>query len=499
MKILSADQIRKADQYTIKNEPISSVDLMERAVTNAKLAMPIFYINQKILIVCGPGNNGGDGLVIARHYSDQDEVEVVVLNFNDQYSDDFKTNLERLRECNVKITTIKSADELKINDPDFIIDAIFGSGLNRPVEGFPAEVIEKLNNYEAKRLAIDIPSGLFADDNDENDGTIFKADETITFQLPKLSFQFAEYAEFVGQVTVLDIGLLKSFIEDEKTDHEVLTERGARKILRNRKGFSHKGTYGHALITAGGKGKVGAAVLSSKAALKSGAGLVTAHIPRCGYDVMQTAIPEVMCIVDSGDECLKDDIDYSNFNAVGVGPGIGHHEETRFVVEELIKTTEKPLVLDADALNLLSEHPQWLDHLPKGSILTPHPGEFKRLFGEINKPIKRLEKIKDWCSKTECYLLYKDHISFLVTPDRKVFFNSTGNSGMATGGSGDVLTGIITGLLAQKYSSFQAALLGMFVHGKAGDDALEKESFESLTASDIINNLGEAFKSIRHE
>lgn len=500
MKILSTEQIRQADAYTIANEPISSVDLMERAATKC-----FNWINShiskdhKFRIFCGTGNNGGDGLVIARLLLDKNyKVETFIVKFSDKFSDDFTINFEKLSKyTKVKISEITKDSEFpEIYHNDIVIDAIFGNGLKKAVKGFTANLIEHLNKSMAKIIAIDIPSGLYGDDNSGNTGAVIKAFHTLTFQQPKLSFMFSSNAVYVGNWHILEIGLHPDFMRSEKTKNYYVELNDCKLFYKPRTKFSHKGNYGNALLISGSKGKIGASALSAKACMKSGVGLLTVQVPNCGYQIVQTSINEAMVISDSNENHISDIIDLKNFDAIGIGPGIGSHEETQKVLKMVIQNSANPLVIDADAINILSENKTWLAFLPKGSILTPHPKEFERLTGKKANDTKRYELQKALSVKHSVYIILKGANTSISCPDGSCYFNSTGNPGMATAGSGDVLTGILLALLAQGYNSHETSILGVYLHGLAGDFAAERYGFESLTATDIITHLGKAFKKL---
>lgn len=512
MKILSAEKIREADAYTIKHEPIKSIDLMERAGSlcfdwlyhAAPNLFPESITEEKdwvFYVVCGVGNNGGDGLVIARLLQRNGyNVEVVVVHISDKPSKDFATNIDKLGKGKKSVTHIrKEKDVVDFPDDAIIIDCIFGTGLNRPVEGIALQVVEKINTCRSTVVSIDMPSGLYDGDNSKNDvAGIIRSDYILTFQAPKLSFFLAENAGVVGQVEILDIGLHPDFMESVEADYHYFTPSEAAAMQKQRPLFSHKGTYGHALIIAGAYGKWGAAILSAKACMRSGAGLVTSHIGKAGADLILQAMPEIMISADESETKLTKLPELAPYNAIGIGPGIGKAEETVRALKFLIQESKVPLVLDADALNILSDNPTWLAFLPKGSILTPHPGEFARLAGHKLSHFDSIERQREISRKHGVYILLKGAHSSLSFPDGRVLINSSGNPGMASGGMGDALTGIITGLLASGYNPLEAAALAMFVHGKAGDLALKKQSVESLVASDLIKNIGNAFQSLTH-
>jgi ADP-dependent NAD(P)H-hydrate dehydratase / NAD(P)H-hydrate epimerase len=500
MKILSAAQVREADQYTIEHEPISSLELMERASQKFVSRFVLDYPSPRIIkVFCGPGNNGGDGLAIARLLQQDDyRVKVYYLASGSSYSPDFLANLEKLKVLMPEYLQpiLDEADLPEINDKDVVIDALFGSGLNKPLAGLAARIVDYVNRSAAAVASVDIPSGMFADKPSES--PIVVADKVYTFQTPKLSLLLPQYAIFGERWDALDIRLHPDYMEKVDTPYEVIDYAVVHPFYKTRRRISHKGNYGHALILAGSFGKMGAAILAASASLRAGAGLVTAHIPSAGYHSFQVSVLEAMCTVDEEKHLLSALPDLKPYSAIGIGPGIGLHKKTRKLLSQLIKKYHHPMVLDADALNFLSEEPDGLLQLPCNSILTPHVGEFRRLAGEWQGDFERLEVLRKFSKKYKVIVVLKDAFTAVADPSGKVYFNITGNSGMATGGSGDVLTGVITGLLAQGYAPLEAAVLGVYVHGLAGNAALESQSKESLIASDIIAYLGEAFKLIRH-
>lgn len=503
MKILSAVQLRDADAHTIKYEPISSIDLMERAASKCvQWLLRHVSTSQEVYVYCGLGNNGGDGLAIARMLAERGyTVKVFILKHRDKSSGDFRINEHRLQETDVDIQVIDNEQQLVAPPQNAcVIDAILGSGLDKPVEGFLAKIIYRINTSGARIISIDLPSGLFADDNASNTkDNIIRASHTLTFNSPKLSFLFPGNAAFVGEFTVLDIGLSSDFISSVTTKDHFITKHDIKSILRPRTKFSHKGDYGHALLVAGSFGKMGAAVLAGKGCLRAGAGLLTVHIPKCGYHIMQTALPEAMAIVDEGEQFVTEVPPWSHFDAIGIGPGISREERTQTMLKLLIQNTGLPLVLDADAINILGENKTWLSFLPAGSILTPHPKEFERVAGQWKDDTDRHEMHRNFAVKHNVYVVLKGAHTAVACPDGNVYFNSTGNPGMATGGSGDVLTGIITGLIAQEYTPREACVLGVYVHGLAGDFAAAARSEESITAGDIADHLGDAWRYLHTE
>jgi len=503
MKIFLSEQVREADAYTIKHEPISSINLMERAAGKCFDYISNNFNADIYHIFAGPGNNGGDGLVIARMLAESDKkVFVYIVKFTDKFSDDFAENLKRLNAQN-KATVREIKDLYKFpefNEGEIIIDAIFGSGLSRPVQGFVAEVIHKINEAENTVLAVDIPSGLFGEDNSENlPNNIVKADFTLTFQFPKLAFLLPDNHKFVGEFELFDIGVHKDYIKQTPAKY-FYTEQADIKI-KNREKFSHKGIYGHALIYAGSYGKTGALVLASKSCLRTGVGLLSGYIPKTSYNIYQTAVSEAMCYTFNDETASFQTPDLSVYNAIGVGPGIGKDRLSLAVFTDIIQKNMKKstMVIDADAINLLSENKYLLKELPENSILTPHPGEFKRLVKDYKNDTEKLEKLQKFASKHKLVIVLKGANTVVATPDGRLYFNTTGNAGMATAGSGDVLTGIILSLLAQKYNPLQAAVFGVYIHGLAGDFAANELGQDGLIASDIIDNLPKAFKKLKNK
>jgi len=408
-------------------------------------------------------------------------------------------NWQRLQEQGkVELKQIRSIDAFPEIDDSFVfIDGLFGSGLSRPLEGIPAAIVAQINQSTNTIIAIDIPSGLMGEDNTGNNmENVVRADYTLTFQFPKLSFFFAENEQFAGQWEVLPIGLHPDGIEQEKSDFSWLEQEYIEQILPVRSKFDHKGRLGHALLMSGSYGKMGAAVLASKACLRAGVGLLTTHVPRLGYSILQTAVPEAMASVDLHDSVITEFPNPDPYSTIGIGPGIDQKQNTRKALCFLLEKAQVPLVLDADALNILSGQKEWLQKLPAGSILTPHPGEFRRLVGEAENSYQYIQKQIQFSKAHNCVVVLKGAYTSISSPGGKLWFNSTGNPGMATGGSGDVLTGIILGLLAQGLLSEEAALIGVYVHGLAGDMAAHDFSEFSMLAGDLIENLGKAFKKI---
>lgn len=502
MKIFSSEQIREIDAYTIANEPIASIDLMERAsdALFGWIAKNISTSN-KFLFFCGPSNNGGDGLALARMmFFAGYNTEVYYLN-STSYSVDFSINLSRLKKTNIYLKDISNDSDLPfINQNDIIVDALYGSGLSRPIDGFGAKLVEYINRSGANVISVDIPSGLFSNENPyPNKNTVVKANVCLTLQFPKLSFFFAENEMYVGQWHVLPIGLHPKVIEGKSTPNYYLEIMDVVPILKPRATFSHKGTYGHCLVVAGSYGMIGATVLCAKAAVNSGAGLVTVHIPKCGYDIVQQSAPMAMCKVDTNENFITSISNIDKYSSICIGPGLGTNVQTKKALEMIISDVKVPLVLDADALNIISENKELLTTLPENTIITPHPGEFDRLFGKSNCGYERMKKAIEVSKKHKLIIVLKGAYSQIVNSDGTIFFNSTGNAGMATGGSGDVLTGVIGGLLAQGYTPLNASKLGVYIHGLAGDIAKFNFGETPLSAQDIVESLSLVFRNIEHK
>ena len=499
MKIFNKEKLKEADEFTIKEQNINSDELMERAAIQlfGWLKTQLKENRPKINLFCGIGNNGGDGLALARLLlNDGYEVEVYIVNFSDKRSDDFLLNLNRLKEHQFWPEFINENSDLpELNQGEIVIDAIFGIGLNRPAEGWIKELIQHINQSKSYVIAVDVPSGLYLDKAPEDPEAIIKAETTITFQLPKLVFFLPETAEFAGRVEIADIGLDRNFIAKTASEALLIQQHDAQRLYKPRGKFSHKGTFGHCLVAGGSYGKMGSVLLATKAALRVGAGKVSALIPKCGYDILQLGIPEAMVITAENEKFLeKTTIDFTP-ESICFGIGAGKEEATKEYLEQLLKERTAPLLIDADGINILAENQELLKYLPEKSILTPHPGELKRLLGEWEDDFDKLEKAKAFSLKYKVILVIKGAYTITIA-DKNLYVNSTGNPGMATAGSGDTLSGIIAGLVAQGYDATIAAVFGVYLHGKAGDLAAEKLGFEAVIADDLIQHLGEAYKSL---
>ncbi|MBU2902904.1 NAD(P)H-hydrate dehydratase [Maribacter dokdonensis] len=496
MKLYSAKQIYKADQISIKKEEIGSNELMERAALQLFNWMHLRMQGApvKIHLFCGIGNNGGDGIALARHLVDHGyNLEVYVINYSEKRSKDFLINLDRLKDRKVWPHFMNSDDELPaIGREDIIVDGIFGIGLNRTPDDWVVKVIQHLNNSQAFILSIDIPSGLFTDQGPENFDAIIKSNYVLSFQTPKLVFFLPETGGFIEQWEVLDIGLDPEYLMQTETEYELIGKNEVLTLYKPREKFGHKGIYGHSLIVGGSYGKIGSVCLSSKAALCAGSGLVTSYVPRIGYTILQTALPEIMVLTDLEEKELteiKFDIEPS---VVGIGMGMGTSDVSIKAFASFLEQNKSPLVIDADALNILSKKKELLKELPEKTILTPHPKELERLIGSWKDDFEKLKKVKEFSKKYNCIVVVKGAHTIVVYND-KGYVNTTGNPGMATAGTGDVLTGVITGLLAQGYPALDASIFGVYLHGRSGDIAVESTGFQSLTASDVIDNLANAY------
>lgn len=501
MKILTAKQQQDLDQFTIDSNSITSLELMERAGRFCFDRLQLVVDKkQPVIVFCGPGNNGGDGLVIARLLANEGyNVNCLVVQLTEQTSGEFDKNLVRLKKTKCTLQTIQDINEIDTTalDGAVVVDALFGVGLNRKVEGLAKECIELIQSAQIKScVAIDIPSGLFGDQKNNASDVMVHADFTYTFHAPKISFFLPEFGNCVGNVEVIDIGLDKERANSYSENNFYLSPKKVATLLQKRPTFTHKGTYGHANIIAGSKGKIGAAILTAESALKAGAGLVTATIPSIGVDAMHAALPNVMCDGSQGVHSLGGTLPVTNAYQYGVGPGIGCTSATAKFLYHFLEHIWDPVVLDADALNIIAKNPTLLKEIPEESILTPHPKEFQRLVGVQKNGSERLEIQREFAQKYKVYLILKDARTVIATPEGNCYFSLNGTPGMATGGSGDVLTGILTGLLAQKYSSFDVVRLGVILHGMAGELAAIDKSVYAMTSSDIIDNIGSAYKEL---
>jgi NAD(P)H-hydrate epimerase len=496
MKVLSAKEIRKWDAFTIKTEPLSSINLMERAAAACvKWILNHNFFETTFAIFCGPGNNGGDGLAIARMLLKEGFHVNIFIITSKKYSPNFIINLNRLKKRKACVTELADKSLPPQIENSVVIDAIFGTGLHHPADGIYKKIIGQLNNLGCTIIAIDMPSGLDADNHTKQKEAIVRAQFTLTFQCYKTALLMPENAAFTGEVVLLDIQLNPDFLNIVDSKYAVTDLAQIKTILRPRSAISHKGNFGHALLIAGSKGKIGAALLATKACLRSGAGLTTLFTPACGYSIAQTSIPEAMCLADANENFITSMAELTPYSAIGIGPGIGEHQDTFAALTKAIDAG-KSMVLDADALNMLAKNKNWLKRLPHQTILTPHAKEFARLFGKCNSDFDCFKLQLQVSAIYNIVIVFKGRFTRITTPAGECFFNPTGNAGLAKGGSGDVLTGIIAALLAQGYSAKDAAIAGVYLHGLAADLALPKYGTYSLLATDVIKNLGNAFIKI---
>ena len=493
MKILSAEQIRAIDAQTISCENISSAALMYRA----SAAFFRHFLSRhgayrlKVNVICGIGNNGGDGITTAQmlHRSGFG-VKVFIVEFSSNYTADFRHYYQVAKEENIDIIRITENDPVPdLTDCDIIIDAIFGTGLNRVPQGLSRKVIESVNRSGKQIVSIDVPSGLMTNRKTE---IAVHATETVTLQIPKLALFLPENETFTGELSIVHFGLSEKAIAEADTACYFLTQETIKENLMPLRKYAHKGTQGHSLIIGGSKGKIGSVCLASRAALKTGCGLVTAYVPQCGTVPLQTAFPEAMVIEDTQTDHINKITFGIQPDAVGIGPGMGTKQATADAFHRFLQQNKQPLVIDADGLNILSKNKAWLSLLTPQTILTPHPKELSRLIGSWNDDFDKIEKTKNFARRYDAVVVIKGAHSLIVTPDQ-LFVNSTGTAALATAGTGDVLTGIITGLLAQGYTPLHAALTGVYMHGATADITADNIHPKSFTASDIIENIGNVY------
>ena len=502
MKIFSRDQLAQIDRLTISYEPIAEIDLMERASLALTGRLIDHYSpDSRIAVFAGPGNNGGDALAVARMLSEHGFfIHIFLPALGSKRSEASRINLGRLDQYpEILMTELNDRrDFSELTKYDLILDGLYGSGLSRPLEGFVAEIIEWINESGVEVVSIDIPSGLMCDENMHNNGSVIRASCTLTLESPKLSLFFRENEPYFGKWEIVKFGLSEKAIDEAETNIYFLEQENVSTIVKKRKIFSHKGSYGHGLLLSGSKGKYGAAQLAARGALRAGLGLLTVHLPESAGAALQIGLPESMSSTDSGKDYITKLPELTKYTAIAAGPGLGTQKETQEVVRQLIEQAEVPLILDADALNILALNPAWLKKLPPQTILTPHPTEFDRLSGIVSQTEEERFMIAgQFAFSYGAILVLKGAFTRIFLPDGRVYFNSTGNPGMATGGSGDVLTGILLGLLCQGYTPAEAARLGVFLHGRSADIRVSYSSEESLIASEIADYLGDAFASLK--
>jgi hydroxyethylthiazole kinase-like uncharacterized protein yjeF len=498
MKLFSREQLRKWDQISIERHYSSSAELMEIAARLCAEVLVDKALSNRYIFFCGTGNNGGDGLVMARLLHEQQiDVLVIVVGDASSGSSDFRENLQSSIDGDLPLHFMSAMPEsFEVDAEAVIVDAMFGSGLNRPIDGWHAELIGFINALPNRVVAIDMPSGLQADVLHAQTGAIIEADITLTIELPKRSMVFPENDAYVGKMVIVPLGLDPEFEVDEPCMWSFIDDREVAPLLRVRAKYSHKGSHGHLQVIAGSHGMMGACMLVSYAAMRAGTGKVTACVSDSGLLIMQTAVPEAVCKTGFGATEMERFEAIDNATAIVLGPGIGLGSGAVNVLDGWLSSPTVPAVVDADALTLLSRE-GWLKRLPANSVITPHVGEFDRLFGSHANHFARLQTQLQQSKALNVIIVLKGAHTRITTPDGRIYINSTGNPGMATAGSGDVLSGMIGGFLAQGYESLHAALLGVYMHGLAGDVAAEARGIDSIIARDIIEFVGDAYQHLR--
>lgn len=501
-KIFPCSEIKEIDKYTIENEQISSLDLMERAASSLYVRLTQLYESRytTFKIFAGTGNNGGDAIAVARMlYNENYNVEVYLVNISKHITQETEININRFKNINKEnFHEIKDSSNLPAyKKGDVIVDGIFGAGLSRVLENGVIDIVHSINSSGCDVVSIDIPTGLFGEDNSNNlRENIVKAKHTLSLEFPKLSFLFPENEIFLGEISIVPIGLNEEIILRKEVEYKVINNEYIADIIRPISRFAYKGSMGRALIVSGQDGMLGCSILAGRAAIRSGVGLLTIHTPMHRFEMMHLAIPEALLSIDKDKKCITEIDNVSNYNSIGVGSGIGTRQVTVFALHDLLKQYNHPMVLDADAINIISSHIHLLEHVPHNSIFTPHIGEFDNLVGASNTSFERLQKQRDFAQKRGMVVVLKGAYTSIASPQGKIYFNSTGNQGMATAGSGDVLTGILTALLAQGYEPLQAAKIGVYIHGLAGDLAAKEKGYHGLIASDIVEFLPYAWKEV---
>jgi len=497
MKVFSTAQLYEADKITAEKQEVTHNELIERAGTQ------IFnWFHQRLQgapvpvhVFCGIGDNGSSGLVVARLLVENGyNVKTYIVNYSSKRSKDFLVNYDRIKNVTKDWPLLMTSenDFPAMTPNDIIIDAMFGIGINRTPDGWVKTLIQYMNAQPCFKLAIDVPSGMFADAPIEDIETVVKANHTLTFQAPKLAFFLPATGNFAGYYDVLDIGIDREFLMTNPGIASLIAKPNAQRMYKQRDKYSHKGTFGHTLIVSGSYGAMGAAVLSTKGALRIGAGKVTSFVPECGYQIMQTAVPEAMVLTNDEDDLITD-IKYDfEPSAIAVGMGIGTKKETAAALLSLFKKTKSPIVIDAYAINCISENKELLKHIPEQAIFTPHDGELERLVGAWKNDYDKIEKAKVFAKKHKAIVVLKGANTITVYEDQ-LYINTSGNPGMATTGTGDVLSGAIVGLLSQGYDPLTATIFGVYLHGSAGNIVSQAISYEGTMAGDIADALGEAF------
>lgn len=504
MKIYTSEDIRAIYRRTIETEGIPSSELIMRMARGvADEIASRWRPNRPMIVFAGPGHNGAETLAVCRILAERGFSPSVYL---------FNIGGKRLtHECAVcRDELLKSAGgqihwtevtndfNMPVITPQHIvIDGLFGTEISAPLQGGFAWMAREINDAKPTVVSIDLPSGLFGDLNPLTvNRDIIHATLTLTMQVPRISFFQRDNAELVGEWRTIDIGLNRDVMLTTPTHYHLVEAHEVKEVLKPRNPFADKSDFGSALLITGCYGMMGASVLAARGALRGGVGKLTVHSPQCGYEVLQSSVPEAMFDADVNKIVISDMKTAHEYDAVGIGPGIGTNEMTVNALELFLKTTVNPVVLDADALNCIASRPTLLREVPVNSIITPHAAEFDRLFGECHSDDARLIKALEKAKEHHIIILLKGHYSALVYPDYRIVFNSTGTPAMATGGCGDVLTGLITALMAQGYNPGVSGWIGMFVHGLAGEIAAKEHGEIGVTAGDIAANIGKAFRQI---
>lgn len=505
VKVVTAAQCRQLEDYTLTHGQLSRLDLMERAAEAvAREVAELMATRERLVVFAGHGGNGGDALAAARivYQKLTCPVEVYLIRNERKLSQECQANKERLcRECpDVKMNEVVGQFNMpEIGRGDVVLDGLFGCGLSRPLTGGYAMLARQLNRGEGTIVSIDVPSGLMTEDNSENyRANIVRADVTLCIGALKPAFLMADNQSILGRWKVLDIGLLTDECTLEGPGYQIVEATAVGRLLRKRDLFSNKGTFGHGLLIAGQWGMAGAAVLAARAALKSGIGKVSVYTPQTNNDIMQIAVPEAIVKHAGRDNFMGPALILDAYSALAVGPGMGTQKDASLAMIKYVNGSRIPVVIDADGLNILADHKGWLYQLPANAVLTPHPREFERLFGECHDSFRMLEEARQSAKEYGVYIVLKGHYTAICNPQGDVLFNNTGNPGMATAGTGDALTGVLLSLLAQGYPVGDALQMGVYVHGLAGDIAAEEMGEEGMTASDLIACIPRAFKRL-HE
>lgn len=503
MKILTAIQMAKLDAYTIKEGPVTSINLMERAANAlCNQIKTICKPGASLKIFAGPGNNGGDALAVARLLAKEYEIEIFLFNTSGHLSNDCEVNAKRLKEANSGVTFHEITNQFEmpnLSNNDWVIDGLFGTGLNKPLSGGYALLSKFINRSEAGVISIDIPSGLMCEDNSYNvAANIIRANYTLTMQCLKPAFLMPDNQQFVGQLRILNIGLLEDEVVFEQMPYKLVEREDAKLLLKQRNPFGNKGSFGHGLLIAGSYGMAGAAIIAARACMHSGIGKLTIHTPKANNSILQMAVPETVLHHDDENYFFTTPVKMEGFDALAIGPGLGEKKDTAVAFIEQISHTQKPLVIDADGLNILADHKGWIQQIPKNSILTPHPKEFMRLFGNSLSAFDMLNQAREQAEHQMIYIILKGHYTAICCPNGQIYFNTTGNSGMATAGSGDALTGMLLSFLSQGYQPENACKLAVYLHGLAGDLAATARTEEGMTVNDLIHFLPDAIKNLKN-